>query len=48
MDASARLSEEEYLHAAYKPECEYEDGILIARYVGEQDHTLNSDDRLVR
>ena len=30
---------DEYLSTAYEPDCEYEDGVLIERNVGEQDHS---------
>jgi hypothetical protein len=33
------VSEEEYLSTAYEPDCEYEDGVLIERNVGDQDHS---------
>src|ERR1017187_6846108 len=39
MSTVVRVSEEEYLHTAYEPDCEYEDGVLIERNVGEQDHS---------
>ncbi len=32
------VSEEEYLHTAYEPDCEFEDGVLIERNVGTYDH----------
>lgn len=35
----ALVSEEEYLRTSYEPDCEYEDGVLIERNVGEQDHS---------
>ena len=33
------VSEEEYLGTAYEPDCEFEDGALIERNLGEQDHS---------
>src|SRR5450432_4799332 len=33
------VSEEEYLGTAYEPDCEFEDGVLIERNLGEQDHS---------
>ena len=39
MSTRTLISEEEYLHTAYEPDCEYEDGVLIERNVGEQDHS---------
>jgi Uma2 family endonuclease len=35
----AFVSEEEYLHTVYEPDCEFEDGVLIERNLGEQDHS---------
>jgi Uma2 family endonuclease len=39
MSTRALISEEEYLHRVYEPDCEYEDGVLIERNVGERDHS---------
>ena len=39
MSTVVRVSEEEYLHTAYEPDCEYEDGVLIERNVGEKGHS---------
>jgi len=39
MSVVAQISEEEYLHTAYEPDCEYEDGILIERNLGTQEHS---------
>jgi len=39
MRTAALVSEEEYLATVYEPDCEYEDGALIERNVGEQDHS---------
>ena len=33
------VSEAEYLGTAYEPDCEFEDGVLIERNLGEQDHS---------
>jgi Uma2 family endonuclease len=33
------VSEQEYLHTAYEPDCEFEDGVLIERNVGTLDHS---------
>ena len=30
------VPEEEYLRTVYQPDCEYEDGVLVERYVGEK------------
>jgi Uma2 family endonuclease len=38
MGTGTLISEEEYLHTAYEPDCEYEDGVLIERNVGTLDH----------
>lgn len=38
MDTGALVSENEYLNTDYQPDCEYEDGVLIARNVGARDH----------
>jgi Uma2 family endonuclease len=34
-----QISEAEYLHTSYEPDCEYADGVLIGRNVGTQDHS---------
>lgn len=39
MGITALVTEEEYLHSSYEPDCEYEDGVLIERNVGERDHS---------
>ena len=36
---TALISEAEYLRTSYEPDCEYADGVLIERNVGEQDHS---------
>jgi Uma2 family endonuclease len=33
------ISEQEYLHTAYEPDCEFEDGVLIERNVGTWHHS---------
>jgi Uma2 family endonuclease len=33
------VSEDEYLNSVYEPDCEYEDGVLIERNVGEEKHS---------
>jgi Uma2 family endonuclease len=39
MQASALVSEEEYLHTSYKPDCEYRNGELVERNVGTLAHS---------
>jgi Uma2 family endonuclease len=39
MSTITAVSEEEYLATAYEPDCEFEDGVLIERNLGEQDHS---------
>jgi hypothetical protein len=34
----ALVSEQEYLHTQYKPDCGFEDGVLIERHVGTEKH----------
>ncbi len=38
MATAALVSVEEYLSTVYEPECDYVDGVLEERNVGEQDH----------
>jgi Uma2 family endonuclease len=38
MGVGTLISEEEYLHTGYDPDCEFEDGVLIERNVGTKDH----------
>jgi Uma2 family endonuclease len=38
MATGTLLSEEEYLHTSYEPDCEFEDGVLIERNVGTWEH----------
>ena len=35
----AIVSEDEYLCTVYEPDCEFEDGVLIERNLGEKDHS---------
>jgi Uma2 family endonuclease len=39
MRTDTLVSEEEYLSTVYEPDCEYEDGVLIERNVGEEKHS---------
>jgi Uma2 family endonuclease len=39
MGVGTLISEEEYLHSSYDPDCEFEDGVLIERNVGTRDHS---------
>jgi Uma2 family endonuclease len=39
MGVSYLISESEYLHTDYQPDCEYADGILIERNLGTTDHS---------
>ena len=39
MGTTALISEETYRHSSYDPDCEYADGVLIERNLGEQDHS---------
>jgi Uma2 family endonuclease len=39
MRTEAQISEQEYLSTVYEPDCEYEDGVLIERNVGEEKHS---------
>jgi hypothetical protein len=40
MAASTVISLEEYLHSMYRPDCDYVDGNVIERNVGEFAHSL--------
>ena len=40
MGTSVLVSEQEYLTTTYEPDCEYEDGALLERNVGEQPHGI--------
>jgi len=35
----AVVSVDEYLHTAYRPDCDYVDGVIVERNVGEKDHS---------
>lgn len=39
MASSTAISVEEYLHTSYEPDCDYVDGELVARNVGEYKHS---------
>jgi Uma2 family endonuclease len=40
MGTSLLVSEQEYLTTSYEPDCEYDDGVLVERNVGEQPHSI--------
>ena len=40
MRVTAPISVEEYLRTAYEPDCDYVDGEVIERNVGERDHSV--------
>ncbi|MGO4881765.1 MAG: Uma2 family endonuclease [Bryobacteraceae bacterium] len=40
MGTSLLVSEQEYLTTSYEPDCEYDDGELLERNVGEQPHSI--------
>ena len=40
MGTSILVSEQEYLTTSYEPDCEYDDGALLERNVGERPHGL--------
>ncbi|HEY1212714.1 MAG TPA: Uma2 family endonuclease [Bryobacteraceae bacterium] len=40
MAASAAVSVEDYIHTMYRPDCDYVDGEVIERNVGELSHSL--------
>lgn len=39
MAAGTQISVEEYLHTVYRPDCDYIDGVVEERNVGEWDHS---------
>jgi Uma2 family endonuclease len=39
MAAGTQISVEEYLHTAYRPDCDYVDGVVEERNLGERDHS---------
>ena len=40
MAAGTQISVEEYLHTVYRPDCDYVDGVVEERNLGELDHGL--------
>jgi Uma2 family endonuclease len=40
MDTSLLVSEEEYLHSVYEPDCDFVDGQVLGRNVGERPHSI--------
>jgi Uma2 family endonuclease len=40
MGASLLVSEQEYLTTSYEPDCDYDDGELLERNVGERPHSI--------
>jgi Uma2 family endonuclease len=40
MDTSLLVSEQQYLHTSYDPDCELVDGRLLERNVGEREHSI--------
>jgi len=40
MGTSVLVSEQEYLTTSYEPDCEYDEGVLMERNVGEQPHSI--------
>lgn len=41
------VSVHQYLHTVYEPDCDYVDGILLDRYIGEKDHSKAQGDILL-
>jgi len=39
MAAGTQISVEEYLHTVYRPDCDYVDGVVEERNLGERDHS---------
>jgi Uma2 family endonuclease len=39
MNAGTLISMDEYLETSYSPDCEYIDGVLVERHVGEKPHS---------
>jgi Uma2 family endonuclease len=39
MGIGALISEEEYLHTSYSPDCGFQDGVLMERHVGTESHS---------
>jgi hypothetical protein len=40
MQGAALIPIAEYLEASYRPDCDYVDGRLVERNVGERDHSI--------
>ena len=40
MNAATLISMDEYLETSYSPDCEYIDGVVVERHVGERPHSL--------
>jgi Uma2 family endonuclease len=40
MGTSLLVSEQEYLTTGYEPDCEYDEGVLLERNVGERPHSI--------
>jgi Uma2 family endonuclease len=40
MGTAVLVSEEEYLHTSYEPDCDFVDGYLLGRNVGERKHSI--------
>lgn len=40
MGTSLQVSEQEYLTTSYEPDCEYDEGVLLERNVGERSHSI--------
>jgi Uma2 family endonuclease len=40
MRSSVLVPEQEYLHSVYEPDCEFVDGHLLERNVGEREHSI--------
>ena len=40
VETKALVSVEEYLHTSYEPDCDYVDGELVERNVGERNHSI--------
>jgi Uma2 family endonuclease len=40
MGTSLLVSEQEYLATSYEPDCEYDEGVLLERNLGEQPHSF--------
>jgi Uma2 family endonuclease len=39
MATGSLISVEEYLHTTYRPDCDYVDGVVVERNLGEKDHS---------